>query len=77
MNEIFDKTPMKILKGIVISIILTFILLLIYAALLTYTELGENTIEPVVIGITAVSIFIRKRNCRKRHKKEWYNKSEA
>ncbi len=77
MNEIFDKTPVKILKGIIISIILTFILLLIYAALLTYTELGENTIEPVVIGITAVSIFIRKWNCWKKHKKEWDNKSEA
>ena len=76
MNEIFDKTPMKIVKGIIISIILTFILLFIYAALLTYTELGENTIEPVIIGITAISIFARKRNCGKKHKKEWDNKSE-
>lgn len=49
---------MKILKGTLIAWILTFVLLFIYAVLLTYTKIGENTMYPVIIVIEAVSILI-------------------
>ena len=47
----------KIFKGIIISCIITFVLLFIYAIVLTYTSLEESTIGPVVIAITGVSIL--------------------
>lgn len=57
MEEILKSDIIKILKGIAISWIITFMLLFIYAVLLTYTKLGENTMAPVIILITAVSIL--------------------
>ena len=48
----------NILKGVLISLISTLILLLIYSIILTYTSIGENTMGPVVIIITAISILI-------------------
>lgn len=58
-----DKTELtqnvfRIIKGSIVAIILTLVLLLIFAMLLTYTSIQENTIQPVVIVITAISIFI-------------------
>ena len=53
-----DKSSIKIIKGMVISIILSLILLTIYAALLSYTSISENTMVPVVITITGISILI-------------------
>lgn len=47
-----------IAKGVFISFIATIIMCLIFAALLTYTNLSESTITPVIIIITAVSILI-------------------
>ena len=47
----------KIFKGIVISCIITFVLLFIYAIVLTYTDLPESTISPVIVAITGVSIL--------------------
>lgn len=48
----------NILKGVGISIITTIILLLIFSIVLTYTNISENAIEPVIITLTAVSILI-------------------
>lgn len=48
----------NIAKGIGISLITTFILLIIFSALLTYTNISENTITPVILVITAISILI-------------------
>lgn len=62
MKEILGTNPMKILKGLMISVILTFILLFIYSAVLTYTKIEESTMAPVIILITAVSILARKWN---------------
>jgi len=61
--ENLDKSELsqnliRILKGSITSIIITLILLFIFAILLTYTSLQENTIVPVVIVITAISILI-------------------
>ena len=48
----------RIIKGSITAIIITLILLFIFAILLTYTKLQENIISPVVIVVTAISILI-------------------
>lgn len=48
----------KIIKGSVISIIITLIALTIYAAILSYTSVSETTMVPVVLTITGISILI-------------------
>ena len=52
-----SSNAVKILKGLIISAIITFVLLFIFAILLTYTNLSEKTIGPVIIAITGVSIL--------------------
>ena len=47
----------NIFKGVGISIIVTLIALLIFSVILTYTNVSENTIAPVVIVVTALSIL--------------------
>lgn len=49
---------MNIFKGIVISFVLTLILLFFFSIILTYTNIDENTIAPVIIIITVISILI-------------------
>lgn len=49
---------MNIVKGIAISFILTLILLFLFAIVLTYTNVGESAIAPVIIVITVISILI-------------------
>lgn len=48
----------KILKGSLISVGITLIFLFIFALILTYTNVQENTINPVIIIITFISILI-------------------
>jgi len=57
--EAMDKnnTFFKIIKGVGIAIIFTFTSLTIFSILLTYTNLSENLIQPVVISITGMSIL--------------------
>ena len=47
-----------IFKGTMISILLTLILLFIFAIVLTYTTIAENTIPAVIIVITAISLLM-------------------
>lgn len=54
----------NIFKGVGISIISTMILLLIFSVILTYTNVGENTITPVIIIVTAIGILLRKFTCK-------------
>ena len=54
----------NIFKGVGISLILTIILLFIFSLILAYTTVNENTITPVIIVITAISILSRKLNCK-------------
>ena len=56
-NEIMQNFT-RILKGSVTAIIITLILLFIFAIILTYTSLQEEVISPVIIIITAISILI-------------------
>ena len=62
MSEITDNVsnhvPFKILKGTIISILFTLILLFIFSIILTYTSISENVIPPVIIVISAISILI-------------------
>ncbi len=53
-----EKTITNIAKGVIISLITTFILLFIFAVVLTYTDVSETIINPVIIVITAISILI-------------------
>ena len=48
----------NIIKGVILSIIFTLIFLLIFSIILTYTNLSEDFITPVIIVVTAISIFI-------------------
>ena len=54
----FSLNLTRIIKGSVTAIIITLILLFVFAVLLTYTNIQENLINPVVIVITAISILI-------------------
>ncbi len=53
-----ENTITNIAKGVGISLLTTFILLLIFATILTYTQISENMINPVIIIVTAISILI-------------------
>lgn len=56
INE--NKTLTNILKGVGISLIATVIMLIIFSIILTYTNIQESTINPVIMIITAISILI-------------------
>lgn len=58
MEEGISKNLFNIIKGVIISIIFTLIFLFIFSIILTYTSISESFIPPVIIVITAISIFI-------------------
>lgn len=47
-----------ILKGVGMAYLMTFILILIYSAVLTYTSVPESTIPTCVFVISIISVFI-------------------
>ncbi|MBP3255779.1 MAG: TIGR04086 family membrane protein [Clostridia bacterium] len=53
-----SKNLIRIGKGIGISILITLLLLFIFSILLTFTNIPENTIQPVIIIISVISILI-------------------
>lgn len=53
-----EKQSICILRGILISFLFTVCMLTIFSALLVYTNLSEETIKPVIITITGISILI-------------------
>lgn len=48
----------NLFKGISIAMLFTLVCLLIYSIILTYTNISENTIVPVIIVVTGISILI-------------------
>ncbi len=54
----FEETMKNIFKGIAIAMITTVILLLIFSIVLAYTNTSENTITPVIIVVTGLSILL-------------------
>lgn len=57
-NNKIESNSIKIVKGSVLAITISIILLLIFAATLTYTNINEQVIPTVIVIITAVSILI-------------------
>ncbi len=55
---VINKNLIQVVKGSIISIILSLIFLFVYAIILTYTNISENTIVPTIIVISAISILI-------------------
>ena len=53
-----EQNIIRIVKGSLFAIVLTFIFLFIFATILTYSNVPESTITPIVIIITAISILI-------------------
>ena len=53
-----NKNVIQIIKGVGIAFLSTIMLLIIFASVLTYTDLSEQMINPVIIIITAISILI-------------------
>ena len=53
-----ENTPIKIIKGVGIALLITLISLLIFSIILTYTNIEEKTISPVIMIITAISILV-------------------
>ena len=48
----------NLIKGVGIAFIFTIILLIIFSAILTFTNINENVINPVIITVTGISILI-------------------
>ena len=57
-NERKSSNILKVIKGSLISIFISVILLFIASLILTYTNIGENAIPTMIIIISAISIFI-------------------
>lgn len=58
MEGSMTKNLLYIIRGVIISIIFTLVFLFIFSILLTYTNISENLINPFIIVITAISIFL-------------------
>lgn len=52
-----DSNFVRIIKGSILSIILTIICLLIFSLILAYTNIPEKTMIPVITVVTAISIL--------------------
>ena len=57
-NDNLKANIIRIIKGSLLSIIVSVIFLIIFAMLLTYTNLSENTITPIVLAIVGLSILL-------------------
>ena len=57
-DKIKNSSIIAICGGIIISIVLTLIFLFIFSLVLTYSDVQENVISPVIIIITGISILI-------------------
>lgn len=53
-----DGNFARIIKGSLLSIILTTICLIIFSIILAYTNIPESTMVPVITIITAISILV-------------------
>ena len=61
----------NIVKGVIISIIFTLTFLFAFSIILTYTNISESFTTPVIIIITAISIFIGSSLGNLKIKKKW------
>ena len=60
INKInLNNNIVKVIKGSIIAFLISIMLLFIFASLLVYTNIQENTIKPVVIIISIISLNFR------------------
>ncbi len=57
-NSTTKENFIRIVKGSITSIILTLVLLFIFSIIVTYTNVKESIISPIIIIITSISILI-------------------
>ncbi|MGE4283977.1 MAG: TIGR04086 family membrane protein [Clostridia bacterium] len=63
-----------VLKGIILAYMITLVVFLIFAILITYSDFSENAIPTVVVVTTVLSIiFAGARVARKAKSKGWLN----
>ncbi|MGN1269602.1 MAG: TIGR04086 family membrane protein [Clostridia bacterium] len=53
----FKQNTIRIIKGSILAILISVILLFIYATILTYTDIQETTILPVILTVVGISIL--------------------
>lgn len=53
-----DNRMLRIVKGLMISFIITLFTILLFAIILTYSNISENIIPIAIIILTFISIFI-------------------
>lgn len=64
-----ENNFLRILKGSIFSIIISMLLLLIFAVILTYANVSESTIPTVIIMISNLSILCGSILCNRKIKK--------
>lgn len=69
MEAFKNRSLITIMKGTLISVILTLVLLFILAIVLTYTKVSESMIPAAIIVITAISLLIGSTIANKKMKK--------
>lgn len=69
MEGFRNRSLITIMKGTLISVILTLVLLFILAIVLTYTKVSESMIPAAIIVITAISLLIGSTIANKKMKK--------
>lgn len=57
-QTIGNKTIKNIAKGVGIAFLSTLLLLLVFSIILTCTNVSENTITPVILIVTSISVLI-------------------
>lgn len=70
MEGFQNKSLITILKGTVISVVSTLLLLFIFSIILTYTMVSESMIPAVIIVVTAISLLIGSTIANKKIKKK-------
>lgn len=53
-----DKNIYSIFKGFLVSLFLSLLFIFLYAVILVNTNIQENTIKPVIMTITGVSVLV-------------------
>ncbi len=58
IEKIENIIGINLVKGVGIALIITFISLIIFSILLTYTNINEACVEPVIVVTTGISILL-------------------
>ena len=58
IEKLENKSWLNLIKGVGIALGITFISLIIFSILLTYTDINEASIDPVIMVVTGVSILL-------------------